>query len=392
MSKRICNSCELVFDDSEHKNPDCPKCGRSQTSLFSFSNSDAYIRQRAPEIYRERQEAGLEGLVKGLQAVVINTEPAKMKDSAQELMRYTGLDFDRAFADERRSWCVLKREGCADFLISSRQNGDNLFKCFNIGPKANNLPDTRLETFIFEVSDLEKYFSIQQERGCRFITDHVIHTPHYSMVQTGPSKFTGNSLGFIQWHKNRGDYSTSDCRGMDWHLKKPDRPHLKNIRELDHCATRIRARSRDAAIVEFLEYTNYRFDFAIYVKGMNSITSVARLSDGEYAMVFTSGIFPYVSDGESGPTEKFIKNYNTRVHHMAFNTDDIEKTVAELTCDGMEYLIELVGSPEEGLKQTFTRPSPNTLIVNEYIHRYGDYDGFFTRSNVSALTEATGRQ
>jgi len=55
----------------------------------------------------------------------------------------------------------------------------------------------------------------------------------------------------------------------------------------------------------------------------------------------------------------------------------------------MKYMVELVGSKEEGLKQTFTVPSPNTMLVNEYIWRYGDFDGFFTRSNVTALTRAT---
>ncbi|MBI5000385.1 MAG: hypothetical protein HZB92_02505 [Euryarchaeota archaeon] len=52
----------------------------------------------------------------------------------------------------------------------------------------------------------------------------------------------------------------------------------------------------------------------------------------------------------------------------------------------------LVGSEREGLKQTFTKHSANTLIVNEYIHRYGGFDGFFRKSNVTLLTEATGKQ
>jgi len=138
--------------------------------------------------------------------------------------------------------------------------------------------------------------------------------------------------------------------------------------------------------------TNYNFDFAIYVKVFNSITNVARLSQSDFAMVFTSGISPYISDAESGPTEKFIHNYGTRVHHMAFHTEEIEDTFAALKEDGMDFLIELVGSPREGLKQTFTVASENTLLVNEYIHRYGDFDGFFTRSNVTLLTGATSKQ
>lgn len=59
---------------------------------------------------------------------------------------------------------------------------------------------------------------------------------------------------------------------------------------------------------------------------------------------------------------------------------------------GMKFLIEPVGSPQEGLKQTFSEPSDNTLLVNEYIHRYGDLDDFFTKSNVTRLTEATEKQ
>jgi hypothetical protein len=77
---------------------------------------------------------------------------------------------------------------------------------------------------------------------------------------------------------------------------------------------------------------------------------------------------------------------------MAFITEHIDETVASLKEDGMEFLIELVGSPEEGLKQTFSAPSKETLLVNEYIHRFGDFDGFFTRSNVTNLTGATDLQ
>jgi hypothetical protein len=32
------------------------------------------------------------------------------------------------------------------------------------------------------------------------------------------------------------------------------------------------------------------------------------------------------------------------------------------------------------------------MIVTEYIHRYNGFDGYFTLSNVTALTEATGKQ
>ena len=109
-------------------------------------------------------------------------------------------------------------------------------------------------------------------------------------------------------------------------------------------------------------------------------------------MVFTSGIVPFKSLTESGPTEKYIYNYGTRTHHMAFVTENIETVYHKLKKDGMEYLVDLLGSPDEGLKQTFTVGSPNTMLVNEYIHRYGDFTGFFTKENVTMLTKSTEKQ
>jgi len=138
--------------------------------------------------------------------------------------------------------------------------------------------------------------------------------------------------------------------------------------------------------------TNYTFDFAVYVKSLNSITNVARLSANDFAMVFTSGIAPFVDETASGPTERFIHNYGPRTHHMAWDTEAIDDVFAGLVEQGQEFLLNLIGSPNEGLKQTFSAMSPHTLLVNEYIHRFDDFDGFFTKSNVTLLTEATATQ
>lgn len=364
--------------------------------MENLKEGDEDLRAAARRAEEERKGLGLDGLVGGLQAVIINTEPEMQRAAVEELLRYTGLDFSSAFWDSRGSTCILRVPGgpefrSADFLITARSRGGSPFKKINIAPKSKHLPRTRLETFVFETTDIERYVSIQRSRGVNFLTE-IVDEENYSFVQTAPSPFTGNSVGVLQWRGKRGDYSTRDAVPLDWRPEKPDFDYLKNIRWLDHAATRVKAQDRDRAIIEFIMLTNYSFDFAIYVKSFNSITSVARLSGKDYAMVFTSGIAPYVSDEASGPTEKFIHNYGTRVHHIAFQTERIEETYQAILEDGMKFLIELIGSPEEGLKQTFTEPSKNTLLVNEYIHRYGDFDGFFTKSNVTLLTAATGKQ
>lgn len=360
--------------------------------LKSFQNNDAELLARVERTLHARRAAGLDGLVGGLEAVLITVEPDRLAPAVEELLRVTGLDFKDAFADKAFQTCLLGQEGNVDVLVRVRTAGENPFRSLNLHPKTSHLPNTRLETFVYKCADLERYVAIQQARGVPFMTPQIVRNPAYSFIQTMPSAFTGNSLGFIQWHGTEGQWRTPACRPLGRFFVKPAHPWLGNIHELDHTATRVKAEERDDAIIEFLERTGYSFAFAVYVESFNSITNVARLSMDDYAQVFTSGITPFESLEHSGPTEKFIHNYGRRVHHLAFRTEDIEYTCDMLRRDGLEYMVDLVGSREEGLRQTFTWPSQHTFLVNEYIQRYDGFDGFFTKSNVTALTRATDRQ
>jgi len=347
---------------------------------------------KLPAVMKSRKGAGLEGLIEGLEAVVINTEPGRLEPAVEELLKFTGLEIKEHFADQKATTYVLGTRDSPSLVIGSRRKGRNPFSPFNQAERASALPNTRLETFVFRARDLDTYVDIQRDRGVGFLTDSIIDAPDFRLIQTNPSRFTGNSLGFIEWKGTGRSFAGARAKRLPITLIKPDLPWLSLIHGLDHTATRVRAIERNNAIIEFLSLTGYHFDFAVFVKSLNSITSVARLSRDDFAMVFTSGIAPYTDDDTSGPTEKFIRLYGTRVHHMAFCTEEIDEVFRELGSHGMEFLVDLVGSPAEGLKQTFSMPSPHTMIVNEYIHRYKGFDGFFTRSNVEALTRATGRQ
>ncbi len=344
---------------------------------------------RMPFVLTERRDHGLEGLVGGLDAVIISTEEDRLGPAVAELLRYTGLSVRETFEDDFFRTFVLGTGGSARFLVRSRKRGINPFLTVNAAEKTLGLPNTRLETFVYRTRDLDRYVEIQTARGVRFLTPGIIDHPHFRFIQTLPSLFTGNSTGFIEWTGEEGSYAPRRAQTGPILPEKPVHPHLSCIHELDHTATRVRALERNDAILEFMSLTSYRFDFAVFVRSLNSITSVARLEHEGYAQVFTSGIESFRDARTSGPTELFIRNYGTRVHHMAFRTEDIAETFAALRKDGMEFLVDLVGSPDEGLHQTFSMPSPHTLLVNEYIHRYKGFDGFFTRSNVEMLTKAT---
>lgn len=390
MSKFICTKCTKVF--AVEGSIKCPDCGSEYPVVYEFKNSDEFLRKEVDKIMEERDKLGLNGLVGGLECVIINTERRNQKKAAQELVSTTGLEYMGTVESENYNTCVLRQPGSADFLIRARRHDGNIFRNVNSALKTSFYPNTRLETLVFRSQDMEKFVEIQKKRGVQFMTDGIVRYNDYNFIQTMPSQYTGNSIGFIEWLKDDREYFCEHTRNLEWDIKKPNKPYLKNIGRLDHCATRVKSEERDAAICEFIGLTNYHFDFAIYVDYLNSITNVARLSDGEYAMVFTAGITPYESDETTGPTEKFIHNYGSRVHHMAFLTENIEETYESLKNDGMGFLVDLVGSEDEGLKQTFSQPSENTLIVNEYIKRYGDFDGFFTKSNVTLLTAATDKQ
>jgi len=389
MTKLICGNCHKVYESS--KDGKCPKCEGKSNQIYEFSNSDDYLKAQVPKIKQFRKDIGLQGLVKGLNCVIINTEKEHQDLAVGELLKNTGFNYGHSFQDSNFNTTVLKASNSADILIRSRKKEKNPFYSYNNRPKAKDLPNTRLESFVFEVSNLSKYVEIQKDQNVKFLTD-IIDTDNFSFIQTEPSKYIGTSYGFIQWHKNKGDYHPDEFKSFSREIQKPDFDYLKNIKELDHTATRVKAQDRDAAILEFMKLTNYNFNFAIYVKHLNSITNVARLSAKDFAMVFTSGITNYKNPEESGPTERFTYNYGTRVHHMAFNTNKIEDAFEGLKENGMDFLIKLIGSENEGLKQTFSVQSPYTLIVNEYIHRYGDFDGFFTKSNVTDLTRSTEKQ
>jgi len=355
-----------------------------------FRNDDTVLRGRVAQVLAMRRELGLSGLVGGLEAVVMDVEPDRLKSAAADFLNTTGYYFGTSFVDEAGPGCVLELPGSADFVLRAR-TGASPFAAEPLGPKSAHLPGTRVETMVFACRDVQRFVDIQKKRGVRFLTEDIVRSDASLFIQTAPSEKSALSFGFVQWLKGGRQHLSNLVRPGDWCLPKPDRAHLRNIGIFDHASVRVRAKDRDDAIVEFLELTDYEFSMAVYVDNLNSITNVARLAGEPYAMVITSGLGEAAA-GQEGPTEKFIQNYGRRIHHLAFRTTNIEETFAGLREQGMEFLLELVGSKEEGLKQTFSRPSAETLMVNEYIHRFEGFDGFFTKSNVTLLTEATAKQ
>lgn len=353
-----------------------------------FLTQEKELKENISKILNKREKLGLKGLTKGLEAIIINVEEKNLIPIVKEMLAYTGYDIADAFSNEERKCIVLSLTDSADILITTYKKPRSNQK-INLYPKTKHLPNTRLETFVFQTENLKKYLEIQKKENVIF--EEEIDNENFSYAKTYPSVFTNNCLGFIEWKKNK-NYRTPKDRDLKLDITKPNLAYLNKIGKLDHAATRVKAIHRNEAILEFMMLTNYNFDFAIYVNPLNSITSVARLSEQDFAMVFTSGIHKLETQKFIGPTEGFIHYYGPRVHHLAFLTEDIDQVFQQLQKDGLNFLVELVGSEQEGLKQTFSCASQYTFLVNEYIKRFGDFKGFFTKSNVTSLTKATEKQ
>lgn len=358
---------------------------------MTFVNNDARLLERVEQAQAERKAAGLEGLTGPLEAVIVNVRESDLEAAVAEFLNFTGYDLAYAYADKNGKTAVLSLPGSADVLVKTRARGKNPFLAAHTGPKSEHCPEAGVETFVYRCTDLDKYSQLQLKRGVKFQSFGIVEQPHYGFMQTRPSAYTGSSIGLVQW-SGKHDWTAEDAEPLTLNVKKPAKAHLNAIGFLDHSATRVQAEHRDDAVIEFMGLTDYDFAFAVHVDSMNSITNVARRPGGGYAQVFTSGIKPFESLDDSGPTEKFIHNYGLRVHHLAYVCQDIDDAYANLKADGLGFIVDVVGGPEDGLKQTFSDMSPTTFITNEYIMRYPGFDGFFAKSNVTQLTAATDKQ
>jgi hypothetical protein len=175
---------------------------------------------------------------------------------------------------------------------------------------------------------------------------------------------------------------------------------------IDHLATRVYSQNREAAILEYLTLTSYYYWGSYDITDQNSSTNVTKsvhhANELESpAKVFTAANHPYFVNHLlklPSPTEQFVRNFGPRLHHIAVAVRDgetngsanIDHVVNSLRNCGQDFLLDVIGSKEEGLKQIFSSASEYSSLIVEYVQRFGDFQGFFTKQNVANLTHAAG--
>jgi len=156
------------------------------------------------------------------------------------------------------------------------------------------------------------------------------------------------------------------------------------IIKLDHIAYRVKKGEREKAMAELANLIPYKDYKTFKVISMNAITSTLKLHETLPVIVVSEGLT------DDSVVEKYVKKYGGRIHHLAYLVKDIDRVVKIQKERGVKFTTDsIIGSEEEGIKQIFTLPTESANHIIEYVQRFGDFDGFFTPSNVGALMKST---
>jgi hypothetical protein len=391
-------------------------------------NSDMFEEYRS-KIYQRRKSSGVEDLLTGtMAAVIIQVEAGDAHPYMMELYIMTPYRFMAAFTNSTHHIYFLEVPGKVKqpllILLEPLHMDyeDESTRLNMLYPNARKKRNARYVGEVFHCEDTKELVKVLMSHEIRFahgddVVNDFFHNNHFRF--TILSDFTCNRVGYTSFDLR--DIEALDL-GRRIHLSAAEQRDLDKVdakfKELgfedkllgfDHMATRILAGEREDAILEFLTMSSYYFWGAYNIADMNSSTNVTRnnvVDDDKQspAKVFTANNTPsYVNsfEGLPMPTEDFVRNYGRRMHHVAVEVRDadhpsgqknVDYVVDTLTNQGIPFLAHVVGECKDvpDLKQIFSKHSPYSLLITEYIERCHHFKGFFTKQNVADMTAAAG--
>jgi hypothetical protein len=392
-----------------------PRHGDKENSPFF----EEYLQR----LLEERDRLGLTEMVHEIDALMITVDPDHSIKYIAELCLMTPYHYLETLESESHWTHILRIDLNSPDLILREVKDPHfrgIFRSLNeIYPVGSQKPNSSYMGEIIRVSNLHEVEKIQQSREFRFFNQNDVRKLELpgNLAISKPSPYTHNIVAYLERHPNdlrvyalgmstiRSDVQAAyeEAKLLQEKLRIDDL-----ILPVDHLATRVYSQNREVAILEYLSWSSYFFWGAYNIKDQNSSTNVTKSVHGvaesrSPAKVFTANNTPYfVNHLEKlpSPTETFVRNYGPRLHHMALAVKDGERDGVEhidfvvnaIAEQGKGFLLDVIGSKEQGLKQIFSNASEHSSLIIEYVQRYGDFDGFFTKENVAALTEAAGAE
>jgi len=372
-------------------------------------------------LLEERDQMGLTDMIHEIDAMMITVDPGHSVQYIGELALMTAYHYLVSLESEQH-WTHILRidQNSPDLLVREVKdpNMRGIFRALNeVYPVGARKPNSRYMGEILRVTNLHDVVKLQEEREFRFFTQDDVRKLELpgNLAISKPSPYTHNIVGYLE--RKPADLRVyalgvssirSDVQEA-YDVAKTVQKKM-GIDELllpvDHLATRVYSQNREVAILEYLSLSSYHFWGAYNIWDQNSSTNVTKSvhpipESKSPAKVFTANNTPYfVNHLEKlpSPTETFVRNYGPRLHHVAVAVKDgerdgmenIDYVVNSIAEQGKGFLLDVIGSKEQGLKQIFSNASEHSSLIVEYVQRFGDFDGFFTKENVAALTAAAG--
>ncbi|PKM37385.1 MAG: hypothetical protein CVV06_06135 [Gammaproteobacteria bacterium HGW-Gammaproteobacteria-10] len=383
-------------------------------------NSD-FFEHYLCELLTERDRVGLTDMIGQIDALMITVDPGHSIRYVGELCLMTPYHYLVTLESESHWTHILRIDmNSPDLLIREVKDPSTMgiFRSLNeVYPIGASKPNSRYMGEILRVENMSEVTRLQQEREFRFFSQDEIRRLELpgNLAISKPSPYSHNIVAYMERPENQiRVYSLGLSRIRDdvqtaYRQAKELQEELgidKLLNPIDHLATRIYSQNRETAILEWLSLSSYFYWGSYDIKDQNSSTNVTKsvhFADeiNSPAKVFTANNTPYfVNHLEKlpSPTETFVRNYGPRLHHLAIGVNDgeykgmenIDYVVSEISRQGKKFLLDVIGSREEGIKQIFSSASEHSSLIIEYVQRFGDFDGFFTKQNVAELTHAAG--
>jgi len=388
---------------------------------FGDIKNSEFFEEYLEKVYDWRDKAGLTERIKEMHSVIVEVDEEDRHPYIKELSLMTPYRFIKSFESETFVYSLMEiHDDSPGFIIRTRKEADHsaILAMNRLSPVATKKPYTRYIGEVYRVEEFGQVIEAFEKAGVEFQHDGIKEHSEISFARTAPSQYTWNTVGYIEYQGSERRYyleqfpekeeSTSFLEEVK--AVKDRQAELKIaelIQPIDHLATRVLHQDREHAILEYISLTSYYYWGSYNIADQNSSTNVTRNSHDfneskSPARVFTAANTPHYLDHIvhlPSPTENFVLNYGKRMHHIAYsvkdnaegqNFDNIDFVVDTLKDNDIEFLLKVIGSAEEGLKQIFSRTSKYSLLITEYVQRYNGFQGFFTKKNVAFLTKAAG--
>ncbi len=384
-----------------------------------------FFEEYLPKVFQRRAESGLPEIVDRMAAVLVQVEHGDgIRYIAELALMGPYRLIDARITETHKVYLLQSRPEFPRMILLeplSTSFEDEVTRWNLLYPLAAAKPNARYIGEIYTATSVKAVRNALEPQGVRFVYDGETANSFYygeHLSFTFLSDFTYNRVGYVDVPLDSlegctlGDklqISSKSQQLIDTAVSQQAEHGIADkVLGIDHLATRILAGEREDALLEYLTMVPYYFWGAYNITEMNSSTNVTRHPDvaddkQSPARVFTANNTPAIVNSFENrpmPTEDFVRNFGRRMHHMAYEVGDgdinevknVDYVVSELTKLGTPFLADVVGEckDEPNLKQIFSKSSPYSLLITEYVERCHGYEGFFTRDNVAALTAAAG--